>query len=1082
MKIPFKDGNKSKKYIFINISFISNEMLYRLFTKGKNVNNSTLIMNERNKDIKEKQKEDKGKIKLIKRKFKFYPITILATLLLIQVVFSANYQNKIIAKDSSITLRVSRSGEQKIFNAGTRPNKIWIDNNMLQISASNSYNLNPTNIIKLKWTNNIENCEYMFQGCNSIIEMNFNNFDATRCINFSYMFKDCESLTSIDLSGFITSNSLRFMASLFNNCYSLKSVNLSTFETSQATNFGHMFCNCKSLTSIYFPDSKIEKAKYMDNMFIGCEKLTSLNLSNFITFNTVNIENMFSGCKSLKLLDISNFDVRNVRNINNIDNIFTNCDNLVFINIYNINSNRNLQNKFFDGIQKDKLIICIDNDKTQIIKDLLDNNICIIISCDESLINYEYKLNTENGCLTRKCSLVNYKYEFQKSCYEECPDNSIEREDVIELEEKYFCKPICNETYPFEIISEQKCVKNCDIKTILNKSCIINKENSYDALLKSIEKSFTSEDYDTSDIDSGINNVIKYNHLTVTLTSTKNQKIDEKFGNVTTINLGNCEDKLKDAYNISYNESLYIKKIDVIEEGMMIPKIEYDVYYKLNQTNLVKLDLSYCSNSKIDISIPITITDNIDKYNANSGFYNDICYPSTSDDGTDVILKDRKSEFINNNLTICQDNCILSEYDSIINSVKCSCDVAKSSSLFENIKIDKEKLFKNFIDIKNIANINILVCYKVLFTKKGLIKNYGSYFMILIIFIHLIIIITFYAGNFYNKIKNIIKKISLGIDKSKFSQKENGKIKNDVGHLKNKQKIKLKNSKIIESNSKNNLKKGRVKNFKSKTKKIPNVNSRSNKIMIINKNINILNNKSKTNKKKDNDSNKVKKATSFNDEELNNLDYELALRYDKRNYCQYYFSLLKAKHAIIFAFCNNTDYNLKIIKIDLFLFNLTLFYFVNTIFFDDKTMHKIYEDKGSFDIIGQIPQIIYSSLISMVFSIILEFLALTGEVIIELKKIKLSKNFNKKIKSLGNKIKIKFVLYFIISTIFLLCFWYYLSMFCAIYVNTQIHLIKDTLLSFLLSLIEPFGIYLIPGLVRIPSLSKPNCKFYINLV
>ena len=250
MKIPFKDGNKSKKYIFINISFISNEMLYRLFTKGKNVNNSTLIMNERNKDIKEKQKEDKGKIKLIKRKFKFYPITILATLLLIQVVFSANYQNKIIAKDSLITLKVSRSGEQKIFNSGTSPNEIWKDNNMLQISASNSYDLNPTNIIKLKWTNNIEDCEYMFQGCNSIIEMNFNNFDATRCITFSYMFKDCESLTSIDLSGFITSNSLRFMASLFNNCYSLKSVNLSTFETSQATNFGHMFCNCKSLTVI----------------------------------------------------------------------------------------------------------------------------------------------------------------------------------------------------------------------------------------------------------------------------------------------------------------------------------------------------------------------------------------------------------------------------------------------------------------------------------------------------------------------------------------------------------------------------------------------------------------------------------------------------------------------------------------------------------------------------------------------------------------------------------------------------------------------------------------------------------------
>ena len=279
---------------------------------------------------------------------------------------------------------------------------------------------------------------------------------------------------------------------------------------------------------------------------------------------------------------------------------------------------------------------------------------------------------------------------------------------------------------------------------------------------------------------------------------------------------------------------------------------------------------------------------------------------------------------------------------------------------------------------------------------------------------------------------------------------------------------------MIKLNLKKNLNNGKIKKFKSKTNKIHNVNSRVNKIMIINKNINIFNNKSKTNKNIVYNSNKVKKAISFNDEELNNLNYELALRYDKRNYCEYYFSLLKTKHAIIFTFCNNTDYNLKIIKIDLFLFNLTLFYFVNTIFFDDKTMHKIYEDKGAFDIIGQIPQIIYSSLLSMFISIILEYLALTEGVILELKKIKSLRNFNMKIKGLDNKIKIKFLFYFFISFIFLLCFWYYLSMFCAIYVNTQIHLIKDTILSFLLSLIEPFGIYLIPGMFRIPSLSKHN--------
>ena len=39
-----------------------------------------------------------------------------------------------------------------------------------------------------------------------------------------------------------------------------------------------------------------------------------------------------------------------------------------------------------------------------------------------------------------------------------------------------------------------------------------------------------------------------------------------------------------------------------------------------------------------------------------------------------------------------------------------------------------------------------------------------------------------------------------------------------------------------------------------------------------------------------------------------------------------------------------------------------------------------------------------------------------------------------------------------------------------IYENTQIHLIKDSVIGFGLSLIYPFGIYLIPGIFRIPAL------------
>ena len=121
--------------------------------------------------------------------------------------------------------------------------------------------------------------------------------------------------------------------------------------------------------------------------------------------------------------------------------------------------------------------------------------------------------------------------------------------------------------------------------------------------------------------------------------------------------------------------------------------------------------------------------------------------------------------------------------------------------------------------------------------------------------------------------------------------------------------------------------------------------------------------------------------------------------------------------------------------------NFSLFYIINALFFNDDTMHEIYKNEGDFDIIGQLPQILYSSFISMLFGFILEMLALTEGEILELKKFRLKKHFDKKVQDLNKKIKIKLLLYFILSTIFLLFFWYYISMFCAIYLNTQIHLI-----------------------------------------
>ena len=205
------------------------------------------------------------------------------------------------------------------------------------------------------------------------------------------------------------------------------------------------------------------------------------------------------------------------------------------------------------------------------------------------------------------------------------------------------------------------------------------------------------------------------------------------------------------------------------------------------------------------------------------------------------------------------------------------------------------------------------------------------------------------------------------------------------------------------------------------------------------------------------------------DEEINMLPYDLALNYDKRTYCNYYISLLRTKHNLIFALFNNNDYNL-------FFIGFSISYVVNALFYNDDTMHNIYKSKGKFDLKTQIFIIVYSSLISMVLNTPLHLLALSNDAIINFKQNKSKHNLMKRAEDLTIRLTIKFILFFIISSLLLVFFWYYISMFGVIYKNTQVHLLKDTLMSFGLSLLYPFGIFLFPGFFRIPALSNRKNK------
>ena len=627
--------------------------------------------------------------------------------------------------------------------------------------------------------------------------------------------------------------------------------------------------------------------------------------------------------------------------------------------------------------------------------------------------------------------------------------------------------------------------------------------------------------FNTEELDKGENIIIKLNYTTITITTTKNQKNDQS-NNITTINFEKCEEKIKSEYKIPEYKSLYILKVDAKQNGIKIPKIGYEVYYPLYNTTLIKLNLTVCFNTKIEFSIPINITYNLDKANSSSDYYKSICYTDTSNYGTDIPLEDRKREFINNNLTTCEEDCDFIDYNSSIGKAVCSCFVNTNDSFkIGDLVIDTKKLYKRFTNIKSITNINVLKCYNKVFNKDTIKANCGNIIIVCIALLFLASLITFWFKE-YSEIKKVIKVITYfklnpqvvtKFLKKSHKNENNNKVNKKKNKSNNKQ-LNKKEGNIIKDQHNLNIQYLDVNNKKKKKRKKEHKSNPIKKNKKGNKkttNNSFLNN---NNKRKNTDINSLNKLQArrntkniFNqiiypdnlseeqlydlflkidkntDTELNDLSYEIALKIDKRTYCQYYASLVRMKHLFFYSFWPSFDYNSRMVKIYLFFFKFSLTLVVNALFFNDETMHKIYIKKGTFDLIYNIPQIIYSTIISGFISGLISILSTIGINIIKLKQESKKEDAIIKKDETIKIIIIKLSSFFVIDLVFIVLFWFYLSCFCAVYKNTQIHLIKDTLISFFMGMIYPFVVYTLPGIFRIKALkAKKLCMFKFSKI
>ena len=948
-------------------------------------------------------------------------------------------------------------------------------------SSLSSLDLNFFDASKVKFM------DYMFSGCNYLKHLNLANWEAKVVETMNYMFSGCSSLTSLNLESFTTS-ALQSMKGLFYGCSSLKFMDLSRLNTSQVKSMEYMFYKAISLKSINFNYStsgdsyfSLNSVKNMRYMFAYCSSLEYIDISYFKTPNLVDMSYMFYECNSLTSANLSNFTTSNVKTM---EKIFYNCNNLYYINLYNtIEANDINLDNFLHEDSIPNMVFCINNiSQTPKIYLIINNKSdCSIVNCSDDYILSRKLLINENDSIgytciepqqgEEKCG-QNYFY-YLYHCYVKCPDGT--KNDVYENKicfKENTQPPACTiQKYIIDLVYERNCSDFSQIKDYENYN-----ESLYGRqilLNQTIKEFFIDNDTFVSEHVSKIGMAFKefFNDTIYEVTTLSDKNL---YDNLTYINIQDCENLLKKNKRIPPNEDLFLLKIEYSTDEFKIPIIEYVIFFK----NGTRLNISDCDCMKFVYSIPVDIIKYdineslIYKYNPSSEYNNDLCYQYTTENNTDITLYDRRKEFNDNNLSLCESNCTFLNYDYDKHRVQCQCPIKHYFNQFLYEEPSKKDLIFRFHDNhEQSSNLVILKCFKMLFTKLCYNENYPSILYIILIIGNLAAAIFFCVTdykNLYSQIQSFTERLKRTKNKKNINQRKNNIIttgnnpppKINAGNMIKKPK----NNLISKFSGKNN---GFTNKFSSKVKAQNSlISSRNMMKNATDRSLNILN-----------------KDDIFFDKtemEINMLSYTEAQKTDKRGCFGFYFSFLKTRQLLLFILAS--DYNSFIVKICFISFVFGICVGINTFFFTDKVIHRYYVKQGketfSDSIISHLSSIIISTIIASIIKSIMLLLTFTDTDVIQIKDNSTMSREEKTNRALI-KVTSKSTLFFIINFITMTLFWIYVGTFGIVFKNTQLYLLVNGVITFGGILILPFFYCLISAAMRMIALSgKDNESLY----
>ena len=222
---------------------------------------------------------------------------------------------------------------------------------------------------------------------------------------------------------------------------------------------------------------------------------------------------------------------------------------------------------------------------------------------------------------------------------------------------------------------------------------------------------------------------------------------------ITYVDFSSCAKILREYYKISESRIITFFQLELnnMDSQSLVNHVRYQVFDD-DQKN--PLNLSLCNdtniqifyllkqNTSVNFGLISSFKDSdIDIYNIEDDFFNDICTSYSDESSNDIVLEDRIKD-IYQNYSLCGEGCSYNSSDLELKLIACDCKVKQNitSNITKNI-------YTQLTDIKKPSVFAIIKCYQLVFSLKNKLNNYGFIIFSILLLAHIpLFILYFYKG------------------------------------------------------------------------------------------------------------------------------------------------------------------------------------------------------------------------------------------------------------------------------------------------------------------------------------------------